>query len=35
MTWEGQAFAVADASGGAETCSFIFIDMKEQAVNRS
>ena len=29
MTWEGQAVAVAGASGGAETYSFIYIDMKE------
>ncbi len=29
MTWEGQAVAVAGASGGAETYSFIYIDMEE------
>lgn len=23
MTWEGQAIAEADVSGGAETCSFL------------
>lgn len=33
MTWKGQAVAVADASGGAETYSFLYIEMKEQAVN--
>lgn len=35
MTWEGQAVAVADASGGVETYSFFFTDMKEQEVSRS
>ena len=33
ITWEGQAVAVAAASGGAKTNSFLFIDRKEQAVN--
>ena len=27
MTWEGQAIVEADASEGAETCSFLYIDM--------
>lgn len=35
MRWKGQAVVVADASGGAETYSFLFIDMKEQAISRS
>lgn len=35
MRWEGQAIAMADASGGAETYSFLYVDMKEQTVNRS
>ena len=34
MKGEDQVFAVAYASGGAETYSFMFIDMKEQVVNR-